>query len=329
MPRIDFSPPHLGQYLKLVLGLEIPLLDKCLCGQSQDPYAYHRINCNKWASHSWARGHNLVVEAVAFETRRLGLSVVDRDATMRRQFSHLRSQARGDLFVQAADVDITDRVNHCPRKAFVIDVKTVAMVDSSGSWDERWNAQTAAFDNPGLAAAEAQKYRKHEAAYVNIGYSFVAFVCSCFAAFGPSALRYMYVLAALELRQHLQVRELHGLDPLTDAERSQYKAQCLRASTARVAGAMAKASIMRICGAPSIPFPSRVPRSQLACNIPHPADLSSPHSHATSSQAPCAAAPVRRLLSPRAPSQHVPARVDLRRSPSFPLTPSDRLPPSP
>ena len=211
-------------------------------------------------------------------------------------------------------------MQQCPRKEFVLDVKAVAMVDSNGSWDERWNGQRGSFDNPGMAVAEAQKYRKHEAAYINVGYSFVAFVCSCFAAFGPSALRYMYSLAALELRQHLEVRQVHGLDPLTDTECSQYKALCLRASTARVASAMAKASIMRICGAPSIPIAVRVPRAHLACNLPHPADLSHPPTH--SSPAPFSASPARRRPMP--PSRDVRARLDLRHSPSSPLSPSSR-----
>ena len=76
---------------------------------------------------SWAQGHNLVVAALAFENRRLALSVVDVDAAMRRQCTHDNSQAQGDILVRAADVEITERVQGqgCSRKQFVLDFKTV------------------------------------------------------------------------------------------------------------------------------------------------------------------------------------------------------------
>jgi len=104
-----------------------------------------------------------VVSALAYENRRLGLSVVDMDATMRRQCTHINSQARGDLLVRTTDLEITDRAqrHHTSRKQFVIDVKTVSMVDGNGAWQERWNAQANKYDNPGMNAAEQAKYRKH------------------------------------------------------------------------------------------------------------------------------------------------------------------------
>ncbi len=68
-----------------------------------------------------------MVSALAYENRRLGLSVIDKDATVRRQCT----QARGDLLVRTTDLEITDRAqrHHTSRKQFVIDVKTVSMVD--------------------------------------------------------------------------------------------------------------------------------------------------------------------------------------------------------
>ncbi len=71
-----------------------------------------------------------------FENKRLGLSVVDIDAAMRRQCTHRYSQARGDIFVRTTDLEITARTqgHHACRKQFVIDVNTVAMVDSNGKW---------------------------------------------------------------------------------------------------------------------------------------------------------------------------------------------------
>jgi hypothetical protein len=58
--------------------------------------------------------------------RRLALSVVDLDAAMRRQCTHVNWQARGDILVHATDVEITDRVQGqgCSWKQFVLDVKT-------------------------------------------------------------------------------------------------------------------------------------------------------------------------------------------------------------
>ena len=132
----------------------------------------------------------MVVTALAFESRRLALSVVDLDAAMLRQCTHVNSQARGDILVRATDVEITDRVQGqgCSRKQFVLDVKTVAMVDGNGNWGERWNTDTNKYVNPGMLDAEQAKYRKHEAQYAHTGYSFVAFVCSSFGALGPSAI---------------------------------------------------------------------------------------------------------------------------------------------
>jgi hypothetical protein len=108
-----------------------------------------------------------VVSALASENRRLGLSVVDIDAAMRHQCTHLSSQARGDILVRTADLEITDRAqgHGSSRKQFVIDVKTVAMVDGTGVRGERWNSAANQHDNPGILAAEQTKYRKHEAQY--------------------------------------------------------------------------------------------------------------------------------------------------------------------
>ena len=58
----------------------------------------------------------------------------------------------------------------------------------------------------------------------NNGYSFVAFVCSCFGALGPSAIRYLLVLAMFKLQQHEALRHLQGMDLLDDHERSQFRA---------------------------------------------------------------------------------------------------------
>ncbi len=119
-----------------------------------------------------------MVTAVGFENRSLGLSVVkvDIDAAMRRQSTHLNSQARGDILVRSTDLEIKEyALGHgYARKQFVIDVKTVAIVDSNGDWRERWNARDQQHDNPGMLLAEQIKYRKHELEYSHTGHSFVA-----------------------------------------------------------------------------------------------------------------------------------------------------------
>jgi hypothetical protein len=61
------------------------------------------------------------------------------------------------------------------------------------------------------------------------------------------------VLAMLKLRQHEAIRNQQGLNPLDDSGRAQYWANCLRASSARAAAAMAKATVMRLAGNPSLP----------------------------------------------------------------------------
>ena len=279
MINAEFSSVQLGKYLQLVLGLAFPPQltsdGNCPCGRANDYTGYHRLNCAKWAGRSWAQGHNLVVSALAFENRRLALSVVDVDAAMRRRCTHVNSQARGDILVRATDLEIADCVQGqgCSRKQFVLDVKTVAMVDGNGNWGEKWNANTNQFDNSGMLDAEQIKYRKHEAQYTHTGYSFVAFVCSSFGALGPSAIRYLWALAMLELRQHEALRQKQGLDPLIESERAQYRANCYRSSTARVAAAMAKATVMRLSGTPSIPVIDQVPRQQLAHNLPGISDF--------------------------------------------------------
>jgi hypothetical protein len=279
MIHLEFSSVQMGLYLRLVLGMDFPPPNtsdgRCFCGHPHDASGNHRINCTHYAGRTWTQGHNLVVSAFGFENRRLGLSVVDIDSAMRKQCTHHNSQARGDILVRSTDLEITDcAAGHgCARKQYVLDIKTVAMVDSHGNWGERWNARENKHDNPGMLAAEQAKYRKHELAYAHNGHSFVAIVCSCFGALGPSAIRYLSMLAMLELRQHEALRDKQGLDPLDDSERAQYRATCFRSSSARIAAAMAKATVMRLAGTPSIPAIAPVPRQQLAHNQPGAADF--------------------------------------------------------
>jgi hypothetical protein len=81
-------------------------------------------------------------------------------------------------------------------------------------------------------------------------------------------------LAMLELRQHdpKALLRLQGMDPLDDSEHAQYLrlANCFRASSAQIATVMAKATIMRLTCAPSLPAVAPVSgsRRHLAHNNP-------------------------------------------------------------
>jgi hypothetical protein len=91
MVSLEFSSVHLGQLFRLLLGLEFPPPNTdngiCFSGRAYDASGHHRLNCPQYADKSWGQGHNLVVSALGFENRRLGLSVVDVDAAimMRKQ----------------------------------------------------------------------------------------------------------------------------------------------------------------------------------------------------------------------------------------------------
>ena len=106
------------------------------------------LNCNKWAGRSWGKGHDVVVSAIAFESRRLGHSVVDIDAAMKRKCTHLNSKKRGDMLVRSKDLEITDKAkgHGVARTQFVVDVKIVAMMDGKGFWKETWNPEKSKFD---------------------------------------------------------------------------------------------------------------------------------------------------------------------------------------
>jgi hypothetical protein len=74
----------------------------------------------------------------------------------------------------------------------------------------------------------------------------MALFCSSFSALEHSTVRYLWVLAMLELRQPWQSAGY-------DSDRAKYQASCFRPSAARIAAAMAKAAIMRFASSPSLP----------------------------------------------------------------------------
>ena len=154
----------------------------------------------------------------------------------------------------------------------------------------------------------------------------MAFVCSSFGALGPSAIRYLAALATLELRQHEAVRSLQGLDHLDPSERAQYRASCFRSSSARIAAAMAKATIMRLAGTPSLPVVVPVSRPHLARNVRGVSDICDLRQAPRRSPSPPSTPiphPPRSLASLSAPP------IDLCCPPPTSLSPSDSLPLSP
>ena len=57
-------------------------------------------------------------------------------------------------------------------------------------------------------------------------------------------------MAILELRQHDALGELAGLAPLSPSDRSQFRARCFRQASTLISAALAKATVMRLTGAP-------------------------------------------------------------------------------
>ena len=153
----------------------------------------------------------------------------------------------------------------------------VSLVGGTGTWAPAYNVQRNKIENPGLDQQERLKVNKHGPFYSPIGYSFLPFVASCFGSFGPTAVRFLFSLADLELRRHNEYRRQQGLDALQDpAARSQFRSLCHRQISARLGHAVAKATVMRLLAIPRLPVPPPVDRALLARNRPGPADSFSP-----------------------------------------------------
>ena len=164
------------------MGLPLPP-NQCPCGVSVDLYGHHRINCKQSAGRVWKAAHDTQQLALAYECRRLQLSVVDNDAHLRRDFTHLTSHKRGDLAInaQSTDFQILTRGN-IPRSQFIVDVHINAMVNTHGHWGGSYHPQTDSYVNTTLIQKENAKKTKHASHYENIGFGFIPFVVFCFAA---------------------------------------------------------------------------------------------------------------------------------------------------
>ena len=284
LPRQDesMSQYQFGLYLKLLLGLPIPILEHslsaCPCGMQHDFHGYHRLNCKQNAGRANRAAHDLVQLALKKELQRLNLSVVDNDHELRQRFAHLSSQKRGDLAISStSNYLIYDQVSRQPRSQAIADIKMVSLVNSQGTWSSATSRHKNKIENPTLVQQEQIKNRKHADFYAPIGFAFFAFVVSCFGSYGPTAVRCLFSLADLELRQHDSLLASQGLPPLMDpSARSQFRAISYRQISARIGHAVAKASVMRLLGVPRLPLQQFPPRASLARNCPGPADSFSP-----------------------------------------------------
>ena len=100
---------------------------------------YHRLNCKKHAGLNFRAGHDVIQDALASnarELRRLDLKVVDNYQELSKNYSHLTSKKRGDLAIsaQADTLTVYDNVNCLYQSDFILDVKTVSVVNGHGVW---------------------------------------------------------------------------------------------------------------------------------------------------------------------------------------------------
>ena len=295
------SSYQLSLFLHLLLGLPMQDNDTCKCGAPSNIFGYHQLNCGKHACAAFHKGHDLCVKALSYEVTRLGMGAVDTDSIMKAHYPHRTSQKRGDIAVTShQNIQIVPSFDHLPRSEFIIDVKVCSMVSANGDWKSRWNPDRTKFLNPSLAQKEQSKDTKHASNYAKIGYGFLPFVLGSFGGIGNSAARFLQALAFCETQQNDDLRAKTGLPPLDPSDRSQFRAQCLRYSSARISAALAKATVLRLTGAPNLPAPSYASAADLAHNCPGPSAFlprRRPSARPASTRAPPACPP-----PPRAPS---------------------------
>ena len=146
------------------------------------------------------------------------------------------------------------------------------MVTEDGDWNARWSADRTLLENHTLRQAEDEMFRTQETNYAAVCLAFFPFVRGCFGGIVSQAARFLCILALLELRQHDAIWA-SSLAPLCNSDRSQFRARCFRQASTRISAALAKATVMCITGAPSLPSPTFLPHRNCAANCPGPADI--------------------------------------------------------
>ena len=95
--------------------------------------------------------HDLVQLALKKELQCLDLRVVDNDNEIRKPFSHLSSQKRGDLAIlSASNFLIFGSASRQPRSQAIADIKMVSLVNSQGTWTSARSRNKNKIENPGL-----------------------------------------------------------------------------------------------------------------------------------------------------------------------------------
>ena len=98
----------------------------------------------------------------------------------------------------------------------------------------------------------------------------IRIISRCFGDFGAESAQFLYVLAFLEFPQNDDMLDKAGLPPLPPTDRSQFHARCFRQISTRISAALAKATVIHITGAPSLPAPTFLSHVNLARNCPRP-----------------------------------------------------------
>ena len=126
---------------------------------------------------------DLVQLAFKKEFQPVGLSVVDYDGEMRRQYSHLSAKKRRDLaIVSSFAYEVFDAISRLACNQ-AIDIKIVSLVDFRVTWTETRSQNKDKIENPGLFQQQVVKNSKHAAFYAPTGFTFFALVASCIGTF--------------------------------------------------------------------------------------------------------------------------------------------------
>ena len=106
-----------------------------------------------------------------------------------KNYSHLASKKSLDLTisVQADTLTVYDRINCLYRSDFILDVKTVSVVNGHWVLSPVFYVDKGKIINLGLTQQEEVKKCKHGPFLPTIRFAFLPFVPSCFGSFGLNA----------------------------------------------------------------------------------------------------------------------------------------------
>ena len=198
--------------VNLLLGLPQPGTThgqtQCGCRDQLDPCGYHQMCCATYAGSSWHHSHDMVVEAIANETRLAGFPTTTDKKIMTTQYAHSGRGACADGFVRTNnELPITNAMplSSISHPNFCFDVKVDAVVRSNGTWTgrpaDRTNLQDVRWIHDELGKSENNKCTKHEQGYAAASIGFLGLAVSVFGVLGPSTIRLLWVLSDLAARR--------------------------------------------------------------------------------------------------------------------------------